>query len=85
MAGKTTIIVSHDLHLVRQATRIVMLERGRVVEEGNHDALMMANSLYARLSLARQRDGATPPGLDGPSTSREFGAGRRLTEIPVVS
>ena len=40
MAGKTTIIVSHDLHLVRQATRIVVLDRGRVVEEGNHEALM---------------------------------------------
>ena len=35
MAGKTTIIVSHDLHLIRQATRIVVLDRGRVVEEGS--------------------------------------------------
>ncbi len=54
MEGKTTIIVSHDLHLVRQATRIVVLDRGRVVEEGSHEALMMADGLYARLSLARR-------------------------------
>jgi subfamily B ATP-binding cassette protein MsbA len=56
MEGKTTIIVSHDLHLVRQATRIIVLERGRVVEEGNHEALITCDGLYARLSLARQRD-----------------------------
>jgi subfamily B ATP-binding cassette protein MsbA len=85
MEGKTTIIVSHDLHLVRQATRIVVLEGGRVREDGNHEALMLANGLYARLSLARQRDGATPRGSEGRSPSREFGAGRRLTEMPVVS
>lgn len=57
MEGKTTIVVSHDLHLVRQATRIVVLERGRVVEEGNHAALITSDGLYARFSLARQRDG----------------------------
>jgi ATP-binding cassette, subfamily B, bacterial len=56
MAGKTTIIVSHDLHLVRQATRIVVLDRGHVVEEGSHDVLISSDGLYARLSLARQRD-----------------------------
>ena len=50
MAGKTTIIVSHDLHLVREATRIVVLDRGRVVEEGSHDALLLADGLYARLA-----------------------------------
>ena len=52
MAGKTTIIVSHDLHLVRQATRIVVLDRGRVVEEGTHEALMTVRRSVRRLSLA---------------------------------
>jgi ABC-type multidrug transport system fused ATPase/permease subunit len=85
MEGRTTIIVSHDLHLVREATRIVVLERGRVLEEGNHEALMMANGLYARLSLARQRLGATPRGSGGQSSNGDFGAGRRHSDIPVGS
>jgi ATP-binding cassette, subfamily B, bacterial len=57
MEGKTTVIVSHDLHLVRQATRIVVLERGRLVEAGSHEALLTSDGLYARLSLARQPQG----------------------------
>jgi ATP-binding cassette, subfamily B, bacterial len=59
MEGKTTIIISHDLHLVRQATRIVVLDRGRVVEAGNHEALITSDGLYTRLSQPRQQDGET--------------------------
>jgi ABC-type multidrug transport system fused ATPase/permease subunit len=59
MQGKTTIIVSHDLHLVREATRIVVLERGHVVEEGDHQALMTTDGLYARLSRTRERPETT--------------------------
>lgn len=55
MAGRTTIIVSHDLHLVRQATSIVVLEHGRVVEQGSHEALLLADGHYARLWSARQQ------------------------------
>jgi ABC-type transport system involved in cytochrome bd biosynthesis fused ATPase/permease subunit len=83
MEGRTTIIVSHDLHLVREATRIVVLERGQVLEEGNHEALLMANGLYARLSLARQRLGPTPRGSGGQSSNGDIGAGRRLSDMPV--
>jgi ABC-type multidrug transport system fused ATPase/permease subunit len=55
MAGRTTIIVSHDLHLVRQATSIVVLEHGRVVEQGSHEALLLVDGHYARLWSARQQ------------------------------
>jgi ABC-type multidrug transport system fused ATPase/permease subunit len=90
MEGKTTIIVSHDLHLVRQATRIVVLERGRVVEEGNHEALIKSDGLYARLSLARQRDGqagiAGGSGPDGKSGDRRREArGGRWRDAQVAS
>jgi subfamily B ATP-binding cassette protein MsbA len=67
MQGRTTIIISHDLHLVRPATRIVVLEQGRVVEAGSHATLLAAGGRYAGLSAAR--------GL----TARDGDAVRRLT------
>jgi ABC-type multidrug transport system fused ATPase/permease subunit len=80
MEGKTTIIVSHDLHLVRQATRIVVLDRGRVVEEGSHEALMMADGLYASLFLARRESEA-----GGSLPLVRSGAGSQLGNVRVAS
>lgn len=47
--GRTTILVAHRLASVRRADRIVVIEAGRVVEEGSHAALMSAGGAYARL------------------------------------
>ncbi|WP_459182900.1 ABC transporter ATP-binding protein [Streptomyces sp.] len=49
MAGRTTIIISHNLLTVRDATQIVVLDHGRVVEHGTHDALLAHGETYARL------------------------------------
>jgi ABC-type multidrug transport system fused ATPase/permease subunit len=49
MAGRTTIVISHNLLTVRDATRIVVLDRGRVVESGSHDALLVHGGMYAEL------------------------------------
>jgi ABC-type multidrug transport system fused ATPase/permease subunit len=49
MRGRTTVVVSHDLLTTRDADRIVVLDRGRVVEQGPHDELVAAGGLYARL------------------------------------
>ena len=43
------LVVAHRLSTVRRADRIVVLEMGRVVEEGNHDALLAKEGVYARL------------------------------------
>ena len=46
---RTTIVIAHRLSTVRNADRIVVLENGRVVEDGQHDALVRQRGIYARL------------------------------------
>jgi ATP-binding cassette subfamily B protein len=50
MANRTTIVIAHRLATVRAADRIVVMDQGRIVEEGRHDALAAAGGLYARLA-----------------------------------
>jgi ATP-binding cassette subfamily B protein len=47
--GRTTIAIAHRLSTVRDADQIVVLDRGRVVEQGTHDELVAAGGLYAEL------------------------------------
>ncbi|MBD0693666.1 ABC transporter [Streptomyces sp. CBMA123] len=52
MAGRTTIVISHDLLTVRNADRIVLLREGRVAACGNHRHLLAHDDGYARLARA---------------------------------
>ena len=54
--GRTTIVISHRFPTVRMADRIVVLEDGKMVEEGTHSALVAARGKYARL-FALQAEG----------------------------
>ncbi|HBX93621.1 MAG TPA: ABC transporter permease, partial [Hyphomonas sp.] len=47
--GRTTLIIAHRLSTVRAADRIIVMEDGRAVEEGTHDALMASSGAYKRL------------------------------------
>ncbi|QAY76567.1 ABC transporter transmembrane domain-containing protein [Sphingosinicella sp. BN140058] len=50
MTDRTTMVIAHRLATVRAADRIIVMDGGRIVEEGNHDSLLAAGGLYARLA-----------------------------------
>ncbi len=50
MVGRTTIVIAHRLATVRAADRIIVMNDGQIVEEGNHDSLSRNGGLYARLA-----------------------------------
>jgi len=49
MEGRTTLVVAHRLSTIRHADRIVVLDQGNIVEEGDHEALMARKGMYHRL------------------------------------
>jgi ATP-binding cassette subfamily B protein len=57
-AGRTTIVIAHRLQTARRADRIVVLAKGRVVEEGSHRALLARTGIYASMWEAFEPVGA---------------------------
>jgi ATP-binding cassette subfamily B protein len=58
MTGHTTLVIAHRLATVLKADRIVVMDGGRVVEQGTHTELQAKGGLYARLASLQFGDAA---------------------------
>ncbi len=61
MAGRTVLIIAHRLATVRHADRIAVMEHGRIIATGTHEALTQTNPLYARLAALQFGAGLARP------------------------
>jgi len=65
MRGRTTFIIAHRLSTVRNADRIVVMDRGRIVEQGPHEELVALGGLYASLYRQQMESAAREPAVVG--------------------
>ncbi|WP_026873386.1 ABC transporter ATP-binding protein [Inquilinus limosus] len=70
MQGRTTLILAHRLSSVIGCDRILVLDRGRVVESGPHAALMQQGGVYAGLMAEQARESAAGTIIDAPVAAR---------------
>jgi ATP-binding cassette subfamily B multidrug efflux pump len=80
MEGKTVIAIAHRLSTIARMDRLIVLDAGRIVEEGTHDELLRAGGHYARL-WRHQSGGFLPHDVVATETETEPPAGAPRDEI----
>ncbi len=84
MAGRTTIMITHDLNLAPDADRILVVDRGRIVETGRHEELMARGGAYSRLHRSQNNAVMDTGELRLPSFA-EAGVGYGYPAAPVFA
>jgi ATP-binding cassette subfamily B multidrug efflux pump len=72
MQGKTVVAIAHRLSTIAAMDRLIVLDRGRIVEEGDHRALLAAGGLYARLWAHQSGGFLVDEGSEGEDAGGEF-------------
>ncbi len=77
LKSRTALIIAHRLSTVRNADRIIVLDEGRIVEEGTHDQLISKKGLYARLyeMQFREPEGLVAQEAKAPKAARDLHTG----------
>ena len=83
--GRTTIAIAHRLSTLRKAHRLVVLDRGQVVEVGPHDELMACEGAYYRLYQAQQRRAEADRLDEGAAAAPTAISGRRVAVVPAIA
>ncbi|UTI62271.1 ABC transporter transmembrane domain-containing protein [Paraconexibacter antarcticus] len=78
MHGRTTVLVTHDLRLVRDCDQIIVLDAGRVVAQGDHDTLLRDSSRFRSLAAEFEGAGRRPPGAPERRAKPRGVAGQRI-------
>jgi len=72
LTGRTSLVIAHRLSTVRDADVILVIDQGRIVEQGTHDQLIAARGAYHRLYAAQFAGAAVEP-LDEPGEAEPVG------------